>query len=169
MQRKLCFVTTIDPAVGLLAATVGAWAEDKYLHVEHYARMFARSMKAKWDCRAYLELFSGPGRALVKGTRRIIDTAPLRVLMLAPGFDLHVCSEIDRVALEALESRCRSLKPDAQWVFVLGDVNETWPTLLDHVRRSAGHGTSLTFSEALLWRLHRRPIRSEDEKAWIQV
>ena len=56
----------IDLNDGLPAAAVGDWAEEKYLHVEHYARMFATAMRKKWSRLVYVELFSGAGRALLE-------------------------------------------------------------------------------------------------------
>lgn len=134
-----------DPEDGLVVAEVGDWAEDKYLHVEHYARMFAKAMKGKWDLRVYLELFSGPGRAIIAGTERILDTAPLRALGLQTGFDLHVYGELDRECLQALDERCRQRRPEAHCAFVEGDVNGTWPALRGYVQKSGGGGTYLTF------------------------
>lgn len=135
----------IDPEDGLIVAEVKDWAEDKYLHVEHYARMFAKAMKGKWGLRVYLELFSGPGRASLEGTNRILDTAPLRALGLQTGFDLHVYGELDGERLQALEERCRRRRPEAQYAFVQGDVNDTWPELLGYVQKGARGGTYLTF------------------------
>lgn len=135
----------IDPEDGLVVAEVGDWAEDKYLHVEHYARMFAKAMKGKWDLRVYLELFSGPGRATLEGTGRILDTAPLRALGLQTGFDLHVYGELDGERLRALEERCRRRRPGAQYAFVQGDVNGTWPELRGCVQKASRGGTYLTF------------------------
>jgi len=144
MERNIAGMA-IDPEDGLVVAEVGDWAEDKYLHVEHYARMFARAMKGKWDCRVYLELFSGPGRANLEGTDRILDTAPLRALALDPGFDLHVYGELDGDRLRALEARCLRRHPAARSAFIQGDVNATWPELLSYVRENARGGTYLTF------------------------
>jgi three-Cys-motif partner protein len=135
----------IDPEDGLVVAEVGDWAEDKYLHVEHYARMFAKAMKGKWDLRVYLELFSGPGRAVLEGTSRVLDTAPLRALGLQTGFDLHVYGELDGERLRALEKRCRRRRPGAQYAFVQGDVNGTWPELRGCVQQASRGGTYLTF------------------------
>jgi len=135
----------IDREDGLVVAEVGGWAEDKYLHVEHYARMFAKAMQGKWGLRVYLELFSGPGRALLEGTERVLDTAPLRALDLETGFDLHVYGELDGERLRALEMRCRRRRPLAQCAFVQGDVNNTWPELRGSVQKGARGGTYLTF------------------------
>jgi three-Cys-motif partner protein len=135
----------LDEADGLPIDSVGDWAEDKYRHVEHYARMFVRAMKGKWDCLAYLELYSGPGRAKIEGTSKTLDTPSLRALGLDPGFGVHVYGELDAERLAALEARCRARRPDARCRFVTGDVNETWSVLRDEVRKSAGRGTSLTF------------------------
>jgi three-Cys-motif partner protein len=134
-----------DPGDGLPIAKVGDWAEDKYLLVEHYARMFARAMKGKWNCRVYLELYSGPGRAKIEGATTILDTASLRSLELDPGFDLHVYGELDLTCLAALEARCHARRPNARCRFVGGDVNQTWPSLREQVREAAGGGTYLTF------------------------
>jgi three-Cys-motif partner protein len=135
----------LDPADGLPVARVHDWAEDKYSLVEHYARMFSTAMKGKWDCRVYLELYSGPGRARIEGTTKTLDTASLRSLELDPGFDLHVFGEIDATSLATLQARCEARRPNAECRFVGGDVNETWPTLRDRVRQAAGGGTYLTF------------------------
>jgi three-Cys-motif partner protein len=135
----------IDPEDGLVVAEVGDWAEEKYLHVEYYAQMFAKAMKGKWDCRVYLELFSGPGRANLQGTASILDSAPLRALALDPGFDLYVYGELDGERLRALEARCHRAHPAARCAFIQGDVNATWPELLRSVQENARGGTYLTF------------------------
>jgi three-Cys-motif partner protein len=130
---------------GLPMDSVGGWAADKYLHVEHYATMLARAMKGKWDCRVYLELYSGPGRARIEGTPTVLDTASLRALGLDPGFDLHVYGELDPERLSALEARCHARRPDARCHFVGGDVNETWSVLQGRVREAVRGGKYLTF------------------------
>jgi hypothetical protein len=65
---------------GLLAPSVGRWGEQKYLHVTNYASVFATSMKAKWDCRIYVDLFAGAGRSRIDGTDRIVEGSPLLAL-----------------------------------------------------------------------------------------
>ena len=42
----------------LLMPEVRIWAKNKYEKIGYYADLFASSMKRKWDCRVYLDLFS---------------------------------------------------------------------------------------------------------------
>lgn len=134
-----------DPADGLPVTAAGGWAEDKYRHVEHYARMFARSMKGKWDCRSYLELFAGAGRVAIKGSDRIIDAASLRALAIEPPFDAYAYGELNAELLRALERRSEVRRQDSRRTFVQGDVNETWPQLRDRIVGMAQGGRYLTF------------------------
>ena len=48
---------------GLITPNVGIWNEKKYKLVQYYAGIFATSMKNKWDCRTYIDLFAGAGRS----------------------------------------------------------------------------------------------------------
>lgn len=138
-------MSNVDPADDLPVGVVGDWCEDKYLHVEHYARMFATSMKGKWDCLAYLELFAGAGRVRIRNTDRILDAAALRALGITPAFDLYMYAELDGRLLSALEQRCNGRDPETQCFFVQGDVNEQWPVLRESVRQAAKGGRYLTF------------------------
>jgi len=51
---------------GLITPEVGAWADDKYRLVGNYAAMFAISMKKKWECQVYIDIFAGAGRARIE-------------------------------------------------------------------------------------------------------
>jgi len=46
---------------GLFTPIVGEWSENKYSLVSYYCGIFGSSMKRTWDCRVYLDLFSGAG------------------------------------------------------------------------------------------------------------
>jgi beta-lactamase superfamily II metal-dependent hydrolase len=54
------------PDDGLPAAEVGPWAVEKYRRVGMYAEIFSTGMKNRWDCRAYIDLFAGPGHAVIR-------------------------------------------------------------------------------------------------------
>lgn len=62
---------------GLTTPEVGVWGERKYRLVGAYAQMFSASMKEKWDCRVYIDLFAGEGRSRFRGTNTIIPASPL--------------------------------------------------------------------------------------------
>ena len=40
---------------GLPTPQIGAWGEEKYRHVQLYASLFVKSMRAKWDALVYLD------------------------------------------------------------------------------------------------------------------
>lgn len=77
---------------GYLAPEIGSWGEDKYDLVKKYAQMFATSMKKKWNTRIYIDLFSGPGRARIKRSRKIVLGSPLLAMDIQDPFDRHGCS-----------------------------------------------------------------------------
>ena len=46
----------------------------------HYVSVFSTAMKDKWPQRAYLALYSGPGRARVAGTGEVIATSAMSAM-----------------------------------------------------------------------------------------
>lgn len=46
----------------------------------HYVSVFSTAMKDKWPQRAYLGLYSGPGRARVAGTGEIVATSAMSAM-----------------------------------------------------------------------------------------
>jgi len=61
----------------LVCPEVGSWTEDKHRVVSLYTTMFSKGMKAKWDKRAYVELYGGAGYSRIRGTQKIILGSPL--------------------------------------------------------------------------------------------
>ena len=92
---------------GLPTPDIGAWGEEKYRHVQLYASLFIKSMRAKWDALVYLDLFAGSGRSRIRETRRIVSASPLLILGMPEAFDKYVFCEEDKKCAEVLEIRCR--------------------------------------------------------------
>jgi three-Cys-motif partner protein len=92
---------------GLPARDVGGWEDRKSYYVDRYAHLFAQGMKKKWDRRAYVELFAGPGRCWNRETGQFTDGSPIRSLS-APFTD-YVFVDRDREAAAALNERARRL------------------------------------------------------------
>src|SRR5437773_9406657 len=97
---------------GLVTPEVGAWGERKYRLVANYAAMFSTSMKGKWECRVYVDLFASSGRAKLEGTSQIVPGSPLLALTLDPKFDRYVFCEKDEERMKALKVRARRTTPD---------------------------------------------------------
>jgi len=52
---------------GLVLPEIGPWAIQKYSLVYEYNCLFSTGMKNKWETRVYIDLFSGAGKAQIKG------------------------------------------------------------------------------------------------------
>jgi three-Cys-motif partner protein len=109
---------------GLPFSDVGAWAEDKYTLVGLYDRLFSTGMKNKWPTRVYIDLYSGPGFARVRGTSRMMVGSPLLALGVPDPFDKYIFCESAPDLLGALQTRVSRLSPRADATFVRGDCNE---------------------------------------------
>ena len=141
------------PSDGLATAEVGAWAETKYALLAMYAGMFATATKNRWPNRVHIDLFSGPGRALIRGTSRVVDTSPLLALGVVDRFTHCVFCERDPDWLDALEKRVRTGWPDAAARFIAGDTNASVEAILSCMP-THGHGAgviSLCFADP--WKL----------------
>jgi hypothetical protein len=90
---------------GLITQEIGAWGQEKYRLLNLYAQLFSASMKNKWDCLVYIDLFAGSGSSKIKGTNKIVAGSPLVALGIDPTFDRYVFCEKDPEKLRALKAR----------------------------------------------------------------
>jgi three-Cys-motif partner protein len=98
---------------GLPIRESGSWIDTKHKLLTHYAGIFSSGMKRKWNNRIYLELFSGPGRCLIRTTGEEELGSPLKVI--GQEFTRFIFTEISVPAAEALAARVRSF-PNAPMV-----------------------------------------------------
>jgi three-Cys-motif partner protein len=96
----------VSPNDGLPIRDSGAWIETKHRLLAYYAEMFATGMKFKWKSRVYLELFSGPGKCLIRDTGQEEPGSPLKVIN--HEFTKFIFTEMSMPAAEALVSRIES-------------------------------------------------------------
>lgn len=100
------FVTGRD---GKLVIKVGPWAKDKLFYIERYCYIFNAGMKNKWPVRSYIDLFAGPGRCLIEGTKQEIDGSPLIALKCQVPFTHYFFNDIEPSLIESLQTRTESL------------------------------------------------------------
>ena len=100
----------------LPARPSGPWIDTKHKLLTYYAEMFATGMKNKWASRVYLELFSGPGRCLIRDTGQEDLGSPLKVI--DHEFTKFIFTEMSAPAAESLAKR---LEPYAN-----SDKTEVW-------------------------------------------
>lgn len=122
---------------GLITPEVGAWAEDKYRLVGNYAAMFATSMKKKWECRVYIDIFAGAGRARIENTKRIIPASPILALNIDDQFDMYVFCESDEAKANTLKKRVSKTYPSAEVRFLFGDTNNLTQEILREIPQAS--------------------------------
>jgi three-Cys-motif partner protein len=103
-----------DPEDGLPVAEAGEWATEKHRYLADYitATRFVRGkVKRRNAAPAYVDLFSGPGRAFINKTGQIIDGSPLVAWRAAAGrenpFMSVLASDTHKDYPEAIESRLK--------------------------------------------------------------
>jgi three-Cys-motif partner protein len=109
---------------GLYLPEAGDWSERKHQKFKYYTSMFSSSMKNKWDCRVYIDLFAGPGKWRIKGTDKIEPGSPLVAMSVDQPFDQYIFCESNSQSLEALRARAHNHFPDLDCKFIDGDANK---------------------------------------------
>lgn len=127
----------VSVADGLPVRDSGPWIHKKHRLLAHYADMFSTGMKFKWKSRVYLELFSGPGRCLIRDTGREEAGSPLNII--GHEFTKFIFTEMSVAAAQALTKR---LEP-----FPNASLSEVWcgdcAEAIQHIRIPSN---SLTFA-----------------------
>lgn len=88
---------------GLPARVVGPWVGRKVQFVDNQTTIFANGMKNKWNHRAYVELFSGPGLSFDRVGHAFVPGSAIRAL--ERNFTHYAFVDIDRTAVTALRQR----------------------------------------------------------------
>jgi len=129
----------------LVTPEVGLWAEYKYRLVWNYAKMFATAMKAKWDARAYIDLYSGPGRSRLENTKTIVPASPLLAMNIFNKFDKYIFCENDTEKMQALKARVKRDYPDSNVSFIETDVNKKIEEVISNIPKHHKGFKVLTF------------------------
>lgn len=130
---------------GLILPEVRIWAETKHKKIEYYSRMFGTSMKKKWQCRIYIDLFAGAGKARIEGTKKIIPGSPLLALNIDDPFDKYIFCDKDPENIDALKQRVQSYLPERACTFIAGDSNECVEDVLKAIPHFSKGYKGLTF------------------------
>jgi three-Cys-motif partner protein len=102
----------VDPADGLMGYEVGAWTREKHDYLERYIGA-TRRVRARFVPKgsgkagaAFIDLFAGPGRARIRGSKEWVDGSPLIAAQHsdAPFTDI-ICCEMDKAAADSLRRR----------------------------------------------------------------
>ena len=130
---------------GLILPEVGIWAVTKHKKIEYYSRLFATSMKRKWECRVYIDLFAGAGKACVEGTKKIIPGSPLLALNIDDPFNKYIFCDKGPENIAALNQRVQSSFAERDCTFIIGDSNDCVEDILKTMPRFSKGYKGLTF------------------------
>lgn len=147
---------------GFITPDIGSWGEEKHHHVALYASLFAKSMRRKWDCLVYIDLFAGAGRSRIRGTPRIVNSSPLVVLGLPDKFNRYIFCEKEHEKYEALQKRIKRKFPDTDFQVIEGDANQKVDEILSSMPdfRKNFHVLAFCFADPYsLSNLHFETIR----------
>ncbi len=117
------------PSDGLFLHGIKPHSLDKIIRHNYYARIFATSMKRRWPQRAYLGLYSGPGRARIETTGEIVETSALGALRLPDPFTHYIFVDKDPKSTSALLRRAAVSGCEADVKVLTGDVNDLVPEI----------------------------------------
>lgn len=121
-KHKDYLISAIDD--GLPAPEVGPWAVEKYRRMGMYAEIFATGMKFQFPTRIYIDLFTGPGHAIIRGEGRRVLTSPLLGLSMPDRFSKYIYCDKEAPFIAALRRRADALAPDSRKCFITGDANQ---------------------------------------------
>jgi len=102
-------------------------------------------MKNRFECRVYIDLFSGSGRAKLADSERIVPASPLLVLGIKDPFDRYIFCDLDEEKLDALRSRVGRDFSSRKVEFVPGDANQKVPPILSLIPQHSKSFRVLTF------------------------
>lgn len=123
-----------DPEDGLPVQCVNEWAKHKHNYIKRYleATHGVRGKFIRDSGAAYVDLFSGPGKARVASTGEIIDGSPRLAVNIdrQPFTDIVLC-EYSKVNIAALETRFAGQR---RVTVVPGDCNEEITNIIQKQR-----------------------------------
>jgi len=102
---------------------VGKWSRDKLYCLGKYMNVFNTAMKYRWPKRAYIDLFAGPGKCIIRESREIVSGSTLLALEQTVPFSLVVSVDINSNAISALEKRAGGYKSETRLKTFQADCN----------------------------------------------
>jgi three-Cys-motif partner protein len=139
---------------GLPARLTGPWVHEKKFYLERYLSIFTKGVGPKWKGKlSYIDLFSGPGRSVIRNTRDEVEGSPL--LALNCEFARYVFVDMPDV-LATLRARLQGHPKSEKVSLIEGDCNE----VIDAVRSaSPPDHLTLAFVDPTGLQIHFRTIQ----------
>jgi len=120
---------------GLLARESGEWVKEKLFYVKRYIDVFEVAMRDKqWRKRIFIDLFSGPGKCIVRDTNEYLLGSPILALDTQHPFTDYYFVDMDAQNIDNLRMRSNAFTKAASQVnFLVGDANELVNKITDDI------------------------------------
>ena len=89
---------------------VGLWSKEKIEFFKYYADMFVTGMKKKWKKRYYIDLFTGPGKCIIREDLGEINSSCLEIINLRDKFTNYFFVDKSQTCIKDLRKRAGSVK-----------------------------------------------------------
>ena len=152
MSKRAEYLTAPD---GLPARVVGPWVARKVQFVDNQTTIFATGMKNRWEHRAYVELFAGPGLSYDRVGHEFIAGSAIRAL--DRNFTHYAFVDIDRRAVNALRERIDARGKSAVAPVFQADCNSAVPAIQRVVPADA---LTLAFIDPTSWQVRMSTIEA---------
>lgn len=140
-----------------MAPEIGEWGRQKYMRLWIYADIFTTAMREKHQQLVYVDLFSGAGKACIRGTDEWVLGSPLLALSLKHRFSKYILCEQDPAKARALEKRVERVAGGTPFVVFDGNVNTRVEQILSHI--PDGSTLSLCFADPFSLDLRLQTLR----------
>jgi three-Cys-motif partner protein len=122
---------------GLPARESGGWVKEKLFYVKRYIDVFEVAMRDKdWRKRIFIDLFSGPGKCIVRDTNEYLLGSPLLALQTQYPFTDYYFVDMDAQNMAHLKVRSKASKvPEDHLNFLIGDANQQVIAITSEIAR----------------------------------
>jgi len=115
---------------------IGRWSEDKLYYLSRYMNTFNTATKYRWPKRAFIDLFAGPGKCIIRDSGKIVLGSTLIALEQKYPFSTVISVDINSGAISALKERGRAYESGTQLKAFEADCNLIADCIRDEIDSS---------------------------------
>lgn len=130
-------ICPIQDTDGFQLRCMGFWAKVKLSVLFRYIDMFTISQHNKWSNLAYIDMFAGPGKGIIRDKKEIVIGSPLNAFQQKHLFTHYVFIDSNAKNITALESRISQIKKSANVKYIPSDCNTTFLDIAGFVPEDA--------------------------------